>query len=441
MRRWLLATAAALALAGSMPLPGGAQGIAVRSQTAQNQFPEGVVFNLLAGSDSPVAEVRLRYTIQTPDGSRAFGKPECNEGLTFQCSFHLRSTGGTFLIPKTNITYSWAIRDQAGNVLETQPQVFTYEDDRFRWESLTEGNLTVWFYEADEERVRDLLRVGRQTLDRMGALLGASVEFPVKVLYYASAADMQPAILSQVLVPNGGPVTLGEVVYSDTAVVSPDIVPLDILRHELTHVVVREALRGPFGDPPAWLNEGTAVYAQSRPLGDEQSALELAIRRNRPLSVRSLTSSSLAHSDNVSLFYGQSYSIVAFLIDTYGEEKFRQLFATFREGSTTDAALEAVYGFDQDGLEDAWRDSVGLPPRERTGPNGGQSRPIPQITPFGADQGQQAPQEPADGEPRPPAAGKDGDGVPFRAVAAVLAVTVLLAGGIAAGGFLLLRRR
>ena len=52
-----------------------------------------------------------------------------------------------------------------------------------------------------------------------------------------------------------------------------------------------------------------------------------------------------------------------FLIDTYGEQKFADLFRAFDDGATTAEALQQVYGFNQDGLENAWRDSVGLPPR------------------------------------------------------------------------------
>ncbi len=52
----------------------------------------------------------------------------------------------------------------------------------------------------------------------------------------------------------------------------------------------------------------------------------------------------------MNLFYGQSWSLVSFLIDTYGEDDFAQLFAEIKGGVTTDSALDTVYGFDQDGL-------------------------------------------------------------------------------------------
>jgi hypothetical protein len=232
-------------------------------------------------------------------------------------------------------------------------------------------------------------------------------------------------------------------VVSDTAVVARDFSPMDILRHELTHIVMRSAVRGPFQGLPAWLEEGVAVYGQSQPMPDMESALDAAIKSNRPFTVRSLSSASVGGGggSDVSLFYGQSYSVVRFLIDEYGEEKIRALLAAFREGSQTDDALMQVYGFDQDGLENAWRKSVGLPERVIEGGQGPSSRPLPQITPFGADQGQQPPQEPEEGAAPTSTTADEDDGVPVVALLIVAAVTVVVATVFAGAAVLVLRRR
>ncbi len=64
------------------------------------------------------------------------------------------------------------------------------------------------------------------------------------------------------------------------------------------------------------------------------------------------------------LFYGQARSVVKYLINTYGESKVPELFAAFKQGLQIDEALKKVYGFDQDGLDNAWRKSLGVPPLE-----------------------------------------------------------------------------
>ncbi len=51
---------------------------------------------------------------------------------------------------------------------------------------------------------------------------------------------------------------------------------------------------------------------------------------------------------------------MAYLIDTYGWEKMRQLLAVFQEGSTYDDALVRVYGVDMGELDEEWRASLGV---------------------------------------------------------------------------------
>jgi hypothetical protein len=410
--------------------PAAAQGgIEVSAQGVSNEFPDGVVFHVSATSDAEITEATLRYQV-APDGSRAYGVAECTGVTSVDCSFNLESESGSFLIPGAEITYFWELTDAAGNHLETDPIVYVYEDNRFSWQSMTEGNLTVWFYSADEDEVRNVLQVGLETLDRMGSLLGAKIDTPVKVFYYGSAQDMQEAIGVQADTPDRGVITLGEVVFSDTALVSADVSPLDILRHELTHVVMRKATEGALVEVPAWLEEGTAVYAQNNRLGGVESALEQAIARNEPFSVRALTSSSLGQMGaNVSLFYGQSWSLVSFLIDEFEPDDFRQLFAELRGGATVDEALQRVYGFDQDGLDNAWRQSVGLPPREVPVPTEEPAQAAVPATSAPAEEGPQA--LPENG---------GGGGTPIAVVVIVVAVAVALAGALAAGGIVVARR-
>ena len=140
--------------------------------------------------------------------------------------------------------------------------------------------------------------------------------------------------------------------------------------------------------------------------------------------MRSISSASAgALGGTVSLFYGQSWSLVQYLIDTYGETQFAQLFRAFREGDTTAGALEATYGFDQDGLENEWRASVGLPPRAAPPPGDGVAEPN-EPTPV-AD---------------PAANSTSRDGATAALIIAIVGVTAVLAGGLVVAGMLLARR-
>jgi hypothetical protein len=180
-------------------------------------------------------------------------------------------------------------------------------------------------------------------------------------------------------------------------------------------------------DIPAWLNEGLATYAQTGLFTNQSAALDRAIRGNSIISVRSLSSqSSGASADTVSLFYAQSQALVSFLIQEYGEAKFAQLFQAFADGARTDEALEQVYGFNQDGLENAWRASVGLPPRAAPTPSDASDLATPDVA-----------------QPEQPAPSDDeggGDGASMGLIIAIAAVTVVLAGGLLTAGVVLARR-
>lgn len=428
MKRFLAVTALTAVLGfTSLSFAAAQSDIIVDATDAENDFPNGVNFSLSFHSDTDLSglKVTFRYEIP-PEGASTYQQPDCQGDTEVDCTFALESGPDLFLVPGANINYYWQIDVSDGNTFQTSPATFVYDDTRFDWKSMTEGNLTVWYYAGSDSSVRSLLQIGVDGLQNIEDLLKVQVAFPVKVFLYDSAKDMGPAALSNSESPQEGVVTLGEVFLSDTAVVARDVRPEDVMRHELAHIVVREAVAGPFGDLPAWLNEGTAVYAQSAPLSNEKEALAAAIKNDTVLSLHSMSSASSGHTSiNVSLFYGESWSIVSFLVNNYGTDKFAHLFATFKEGNTPDKAFQQVYGFDLDSLDAAWRQSVGLPPKE-TGNAGDEATPLPQLTPF-------------DGKQTDSSNHDAGSSVPVALLVGAAAATVVIA--LAAGSVVVIRRR
>jgi hypothetical protein len=410
----LLLALAALPL-GAQTAARAQSAIEVTASAAESSFPQGIVFTLDATTGVAYDDIRLVYQI-APDGVRTSAVPQCDGETSAHCTFRFANSREAPLIPGAEVTYYWRIT-AGGETVESAPQTVTYEDTRFDWQTITESNVTVWWYSGGEDEARAVLEAGIESLTRNSALLKTQVTFPVKIRFYASAEAMQPAIVSD---NAEGVITLGEVVYSDTAMVAADAEPLDIARHEVAHIVVRQAVAGPYSsNVPDWLNEGLAVYSQRAPLSDQRRAIESAIESGDVISVRSMSSSSSgALSEKVALFYGESWSLVKFLIDTYGEDAFAQLFVELKQGATTAQALQAVYGFDQDGLENAWRESVGLPPRT---PVGTLAPAAPTSTPgLGASD--------------------DGGDTSVGLIAAVIVVTALLAATVVGAGVFLARR-
>jgi hypothetical protein len=426
MAKWLIALILAVAFAAGMATGSvRAQGVEVTAQDVANNFPDEIVFRISASSAADIQKATVRYEI-LPDGVPAYGVPQFDPGRLVQVDFHLDTNDGQiYIAPGAEIRYHWEIEDAAGNKLSTEPATFVYQDTRYEWEAASEGNVSVhWYGRADAQ---SYLRVASDTLDRMSALLGAQVDFPVKVWVYDNNADMLAALPRRSEGQEIEKRTAGVRVASDTVLMLADGGG-DILRHELTHVVTKVAGVGPYGDLPAWLDEGTAMYAQSEPGEGFTSALDGAIDRDRLLSVRSMTSPT-GDPDKVTLFYGEAWSLVSFLVNEYGEAKFAQLYAVFKGGSTTDNALQQVYGFDQDGLEDAWRASLGLAPRQR-------ATVTPTATPTAAQPSPTATPPQNNGSQ----AKDGGDNVPW-ATAAALGVVGFAFVAVSLGGGVFLARR
>jgi len=128
-----------------------------------------------------------------------------------------------------------------------------------------------------------------------------------------------------------------------------------------------------------------AVYSEGELDPASQRQLEDAIRDDTLLSVRSLSSGFSEVADKAYLSYSQSYSITKFLIETHGQEKMTNVLVSLRDGLTIDEALMQTYGFNEEGLEAAWRAAIGAQPLPVSTQPTVQPTPtfVPTIVPMG----------------------------------------------------------
>ena len=393
-----------------LAFPASAQsGPVVTDGGVENVFPNGMVFRMSAEGSSPIEEIRFRYEV-LPDGTAANKVPDFEPGESVEVTVTL--AGDEFYLPPGMvIEYYWEVTDANGDTAETEVEAFFYDDVRFDWLTVDGDGVTIYHYSGDDESAADMHGVAVEIIDEMSALLQTEVPFDVQVWLYDSTDDMRPALQSRSETYESQVITAGVRVATNTVLVLGNS-SFDTLRHELTHVVTAQAGESALGTMPAWLDEGTAVYGQSDP-GGFGGAISGAIDRDSVLSVREI-SAYPGDPGKVNVFYGEAWSLVSYLVDTYGEEDFAQLFAEIKGGKRIDSALEAVYGFDQDGLDAEWRDANGLPARE-----------TPEPTPQ---------------DQQPVVAGED-DGGTSTGLIAVIAVAILaLAALVGVGGVLLARK-
>jgi hypothetical protein len=161
----------------------------------------------------------------------------------------------------------------------------------------------------------------------------------------------------------------GGLAYPDYDIVIIGIGPSDVAwgkrtqAHELTHVLVGHLTFSCLGAIPTWLNEGLAVYGEGGPDEGGVRQLQEAIVADTLLPVRALSGGFAEDPAQANLSYSQSYSLVNFLIETYGRDKMLELLRALRDSATIDEALTQIYGFNVEGLEDEWRAGINAQPR------------------------------------------------------------------------------
>jgi len=337
----LVALIFCLTLAVLSPVIAQAQGeLSVLDSWAEADFPYRMHFNLSARSNVDITDIRLCYSVDRTSFADVFS--EVSVGF----------------VHDSEVDVHWSkIEDASGARLETEPTSVRFDDTRYEWTSLTEEQVTLYCYQDDEDFINELMDSALSALARLAADTGAELERPVQFYIYANSTDLQGAMIH----PQEW---TGGVAYTRHGIIAIGIAPTNrswgkrAIAHELAHLVVDQITLNPYNELPTWLEEGLAMYTEGEMEDTFVTQLERAIDDNSLISVRSLCSPFSAYGSAATLGYAQGYSLVEYLISSYGQDKMLELLNTFSQGSGYDEALEAVYGFDMDTLDSLWQDYV-----------------------------------------------------------------------------------
>lgn len=347
--------------------------ITVTSQTYEVQFPRAMRFAIQVESDAPIKILRLTvWQHGVALGSRH--TPEFTQAnqvsANFDWSFQVFGEGG-YLPPGTRGEYTWHIEDAAGNSLDTPRRAYVVEDNTQKWNVLSNADLTVHWHAGNAA-------FGQAIFDRAVAAhafleneMGIDNVNPLEIFIYADKQEFFNAL------PAFSAEWTGGRMFPEFGVIMINFAPsqlewgLRATSHELSHAILHAKIRGTIGQLsiPHWLDEGLAVYNETDAhIPDEQfeQAFQPAVRRNALIPLRSMQFQFPDDSEQAQLAYGQSYSVVKFMIEEYGKEKFAKLLSIYERGAAPDDGLLQVYGMDQNRIENAWRIKVGAPERAIT---------------------------------------------------------------------------
>jgi len=337
-----------------------ADGIVVIDMDVDMDFPNQAVFTIEAESYVDIVDVRLYYQVDRMNYAEVIseGWADFAPASRVEASWVWDMTNSS-LPPGAEVLYWWMVEDADGNRFETSPEIMHFNDERYSWQSLNStmpggGELSLFWYAGDTIFAQELMGACEEALTKLTQDIGTYPEKPIEIYVYASTVDLQGAMIF----PQEW---TGGVAFTAFSTVAIGISPSELdwgkraLVHELTHLVVHQATFSPYGQLPLWLDEGLAMYSEGELYPVMSSYLEEAIAKGELISVRSLCSPFSAYSEKASLSYAQSYSLVKYLLDNYGQDSMLELLAILKQGSTYDEALTEVYDFDIDGLDAGWR--------------------------------------------------------------------------------------
>jgi hypothetical protein len=348
---WLLG-----ALIAAAPVARAADAITVTENSATNNFPTGVEVRLSASSSSTIEKVELLYTLAATK-TEQLTLPKFTPANSVQLTA-TAPLGADYVPAGIDVTYHWRLEDSSGAVLETKPQTILWEDTRFSWKSVSSDYVTIYSYKASSSFQKYMLDVADTYAAKEMKLYGLTTMIPVKIWIYDSKADFQGTFA-----PNSQEWAAGSALPA-FQLVQEYIADGDkseanrLIPHELSHQLLHQATDNPFGILPLWLDEGLAVNNENVDHARYDAVVSDAKQKRTLVSIKALISEFPIDPNQATLAYAESYSIVRFMRATYGDAKLLDLIHAFKAEMTIDDALKAAYGFDQDGLQQAWLASL-----------------------------------------------------------------------------------
>ncbi len=340
------------------------------------EFGKTMTFEVSARS-SGADIIGATVFVRAPDIARTFvGEARLAPGLEITATYTLNLNQRP-LPPFAPVEYWWEVRDSAGGSLTTEPQSFTYADNRFNWQVISNGIVTIHWHQGDRAFGQQALDVAATAFVEANRDLQAQLQAPLDFYIYADTQAAQAALapVGRIWADGYADPALGLAVVAVADDVDAGVNLERELPHELTHLLVYRVTGDRYTQVPTWLNEGLAVMNQVQPDPGFPAALDAARQAGTLLSLSSLCGPLPADPAQAQLFYAESESVVRYIRETYGSSSLTSLLAAYADGLGCAAGVKRALGLSLDELERDWlAETFHIGP---INPRPGESAPVP----------------------------------------------------------------
>jgi len=232
------------------------------------------------------------------------------------------------------VEYWFVLTLADGRNIESERYAFTYQDNRFDWQTLENDSLRVHWYAGEVSFAQFVMDVARIGVEQVTQWVPAPAPERVDIYIYDQVADYQFAQ------GNLGPLWAGGHANpaSGLILVAVPSGPEQRLRvernipHELTHIMLYQATGDSYQYLPPWLNEGIASNMELYPIPDYPYLLEAAYAQGTLIPLTALCAPFPRETATALLSYAESASFVQYLRTTYGVTGIQTLVASYARG-------------------------------------------------------------------------------------------------------------
>jgi len=337
--------------------------VEISKLTAEVDFPEKITFVFEGKSKKKIQDIKVNYktgerkTLQY--GYMDFSKNIDTGIINSKMDVRINTQNG-FIPPGSEITWNLIFYFEDGSQFVTDESDFIMLDTRFDdWEFVESVNIRI-YYRYSKSRAKRLLEECELLLEDMSPIVGKFDE-KIRMTLYNNYSEMIDAIRSKSKTSDRELITAGQA-FEESAVVLVLAGKNDLgtSTHEIMHVLVGRATDGSI-NLPLWINEGLAEFANRDKTVSYDLYLDWAIGTNQLKPLNQLNT--FPGDPKLTLVaYGQSRSVVNYMIKNYGLETMNLLLKNLSEGMTVDEAMIDSYSFNVEELDKEWRDTIGAGP-------------------------------------------------------------------------------
>lgn len=361
-RSRLLLAFTIMVAAGLLIAAGGGQRVSAQASTAAfgelgatPSFPGEIAFSFSATAPEEIARVELLFNAVGEETLHMI-TPDTVPGTNVSLDFGL-DMFQNYYPPGLDLEYRWRVTDASGNVSESESQIVSWYDTRYEWTSISSEQVTVYTYDTNGNFAEEILASAQGTIDELQTEFGVERSLPLRVWVYDSQDDLGGATE-----PNSEPWIAG-VSYPGRYLILaaiPDGNSQELRRvipHEVSHQVLFQATENPFNLPATWLDEGLATYNQDVGTSGYVALIEQAVDDDTLMPIPTLNTS-FPFDDSFQLAYAQSYSVVSYIIQTFGQDALGDTLNAYKDGVSHEEAVQRGLGISIEELDRRWRESL-----------------------------------------------------------------------------------